>query len=233
MNISNSIEKMIEEKVEREVQKRLKEEKTNRARGDNSENTDQEISRRSFLKKIGAGAAGLGALTLLPNASALNVRSNNGFQVYGGSNTKFFDVNSGGPINVENTDLSIVGNGSLETGTIVSNSTSSHKNIPYNKQADFSNTNWNDVISITGDGVVGEVTIMCPDKSGNRGGITKAYFVHRDTTLVDQKLMASYKGFSTRWDSNTLQVQPDKGDTNTYSIMIRTSGRSGNINFHI
>ena len=65
------------------------------------------VSRRNFLKKLGAGAIGIGALTISP-ASALDIRSNN-LNFYGADNNKELEITDGGPINM-NTEVAINSN---------------------------------------------------------------------------------------------------------------------------
>jgi hypothetical protein len=80
------------------------------------------ISRRSFLKKLGVGVAGLSTLSLAP-ASALNIRSN-GLTFYGGENSET-------DLNVDNSgNLTLHGDLTDENGNTIWNSTSSE--IPSN-----------------------------------------------------------------------------------------------------
>lgn len=81
---------------------------------DESENSeeqeDEQVSRRDFLKKLGAGAAGIGALSL-PGVSAFDIKSSDGLEVFE-SGTKYLDVQPGGPVEVNNTGLTITGSAS-------------------------------------------------------------------------------------------------------------------------
>jgi len=98
------LEEIIEQKVEERVDKRVKEElEKHGIDKTKSSESNEDLSRRSFLKKLGASAIGLGALSI-PSASALNFRSDN-LQFYGGkgeSNIEF-KVDSIGNITASNT----------------------------------------------------------------------------------------------------------------------------------
>jgi len=113
-------EERFEELIERvkdleEENKQLKKRLKNRSEDTDSEKLDNKLSRRSFLKKLGAGAVGLGALGLSPAASQLKLSKNGLFTDTGlgltDSGSEYFKVNSGGPVEVKNTDLRLpVGN---------------------------------------------------------------------------------------------------------------------------
>lgn len=72
------IREIIEQEVEQRVEKRVQEELEKRGVKEKTKsevrNSDSKISRRQFLKKAGLGAAGLGALSILPSASALDIK---------------------------------------------------------------------------------------------------------------------------------------------------------------
>jgi hypothetical protein len=87
----------LKELIDERVEQRLKHEKQ-----EQETRKENQVSRRNFLKKIGAGALGLGALTL--PTSALNLRSNN-LQYYGGENETDveFEIDSNGNISAHNT----------------------------------------------------------------------------------------------------------------------------------
>lgn len=111
-SLDEKLEKLVEEKVEKRVEERVQEELEKRGVEDQNAESQEEsneedngVSRRNFLKKIGAGAIGLGALSLSP-ASALNMRSND-FTFYGADNTEEFQINDGGPVEVRNADLNL------------------------------------------------------------------------------------------------------------------------------
>lgn len=87
--LPENIEELIEEKVEKRVQEELE----RRESQTKAENNDNHISRRRFIKKAGVGALGLGALSLLPSASALDVRSSTGLEVFDDGN-EFLQVQS-------------------------------------------------------------------------------------------------------------------------------------------
>jgi len=98
-------------KLENEIGK-LQEKQTNDAKDKVNE---KKISRRDFLKKLGAGALGLGALSLSPT-SALDIKDKYGLQVYDDTNTQYFDVKPGGPVKVKNTSLQLPKGESFEDG---------------------------------------------------------------------------------------------------------------------
>ena len=121
----------LEEKVEKlasrveeleEENRKLKQHIKDKSTEDNSnEDKEQEISRRSFLRKLGAGAVGLGALSLAPAASKLTI-TDSGIEGSSGLNfldsgSQYFKVNSGGPVEVQNTDLRIPTGNSIEDGS--------------------------------------------------------------------------------------------------------------------
>jgi len=58
------------EKENQELRKELRKLRTRRKNQDNENKSQEKISRRDFLKKIGLGAAGLGAASMIPSASA-------------------------------------------------------------------------------------------------------------------------------------------------------------------
>lgn len=81
------LERIVEKKVKKRVDERLGEAKgSDRERGDAASG----VSRRSFLKKLGAGAIGLGALGL-SSAAGFNVRSND-LQVFADNGDTDFQV---------------------------------------------------------------------------------------------------------------------------------------------
>ncbi len=99
--------KRLEEIIERKVEERVS---SNKKTGDER---SEEVSRRGFLRKIGAGALGFGVLSL-PAASAFNIRSSDALEVYSNGN-KYFDVEPGGPVKTNNADLQV--DGQLTAGT--------------------------------------------------------------------------------------------------------------------
>lgn len=117
---AEKLSEIIKEEVDRRVQERVKNKENKEGVND-----EDEISRRSFLKKIGAGAAGLGAASLIPGASAYDIRSSDGLEVFD-SNGKYFDVNPGGPVTVQNTALSVSKNIQTTGGTTIWDSSNSY-----------------------------------------------------------------------------------------------------------
>lgn len=95
----------LKELIDERVEKRLKEEKQKQRKTSDKE----KVSRRDFLKKLGAGALGLGALSL-PSVSAFDVRADS-FDVFTGTGendlTKYLGVSQGGPVNIQNTNLDL------------------------------------------------------------------------------------------------------------------------------
>ncbi len=83
------LEKLVERKVEERLKERLEQETV-----ENSKNSEDGISRRGFLKKLGAGAMGLGAVSF-SSVSALTLSKNsirnNGQSISSGG---LFDLNS-------------------------------------------------------------------------------------------------------------------------------------------
>lgn len=100
-NLEETLEKIVDQKVEEKLNEKQKD--TDNTRKESKE--DSAISRRSFLKKLGAGAAGLGAASLIPSASALDVKDSNGLRVYSGG-TEYLDA-SGNPVEIKNASLKI------------------------------------------------------------------------------------------------------------------------------
>ena len=100
------LEELIDRRVEKRVQEELDKRENNETNSEqDTENQDNSISRRNFLKKLGAGAIGLGALSLSP-ASALNIRSDN-LEFFSGPDTSVsdFSVDSAGNIGLSGSDI--------------------------------------------------------------------------------------------------------------------------------
>lgn len=128
------LEKIIEEKVEQRVQEELK--KRERGQTDTSgENKSEQMSRRNFLKRLGLGAAGAGALTLLPSASAFNIKSSNPIQYFNSSrdSNPNFKINQTGDINARDADLNQIIASRIEAGSELkiptSNSTNNNNQV--------------------------------------------------------------------------------------------------------
>jgi len=102
---ADKLESLIERKVEEKVKSVVGE---NREEKNKAKKQTGGVSRRGFLKKLGASAIGLGALSLSP-VSSYNIRSSDALEVYN-SGTKYFDVNPGGPVEVLNSQLKVKGN---------------------------------------------------------------------------------------------------------------------------
>jgi hypothetical protein len=113
------LDKLVEQKVEektREIRKenrRLKEEiaglKEERLQQDSKSTSSNKMDRRGFMKSLGVGAAGLGALALTPGASALDIRSDD---------LSFYNQASGGlQLEVDSSgNLDLHGNNIQSTG---------------------------------------------------------------------------------------------------------------------
>ncbi|MFT4892742.1 MAG: hypothetical protein ACI8Z7_000530 [Candidatus Nanohaloarchaea archaeon] len=88
-------EEELEKLVEKKVEERFEEEREY----DQSGRKKSSMNRRQFLKKLGAGTLGLGALSLAPT-SALNIRSN-GLTFYGGNSSGTdLDVDNSGNVSL-------------------------------------------------------------------------------------------------------------------------------------
>lgn len=123
----------LEEKVESQ-QSRIEELESQLSREKETADTEeQKVSRRGFLKKLGLGAAGIGALSLAPAASKLTI-SNSGITKDGGQS--FWHEGNLVPSNYLKLDgsNSMTGSLSLNGNDIVDNSTtiwdSSNSYIP-------------------------------------------------------------------------------------------------------
>lgn len=77
---SEKLNKLIEQKVEEKIESKLKQKKKEEEKGQK-----EEVSRRGFMKKIGAGALGLGALSISP-VSAYDIKSSHGLEVWSEGN---------------------------------------------------------------------------------------------------------------------------------------------------
>lgn len=98
--LNEIIEEKVEEQVEEEVEKKVKEKIANQAKP--NKNTTDKLSRRDFLKKIGTGAAGLGALAMIPGSSAFNIRTSNPLNYYGNNqNNPNFSVQPDGTLQTQ------------------------------------------------------------------------------------------------------------------------------------
>ncbi|MBC5792496.1 MAG: twin-arginine translocation signal domain-containing protein [Nanohaloarchaea archaeon] len=108
------LEELIEKKVEERVEERVREEIEDEPQ---KNDVDEGISRRGFLKKLGAGALGFGAISL-PSVSALDIRSD-GLSYYGGQNSNLdFDIDNSGNVNLLGS-LSLGGNLKAKDGELI------------------------------------------------------------------------------------------------------------------
>lgn len=107
------VEKKVEEKIEEMVVDKVE-------HGDDSSG---ELSRRDFLKKLGTGAAGFGALAMIPGSSAFNIRTSNPLNYYGDNQTNpNFSVQPDGTLQAQSVkvdEVTISSTGPIkEVGTV-------------------------------------------------------------------------------------------------------------------
>ncbi len=121
MDLEEKVEELARkvEKLETE-KKELEEEVRQLKKEDKDNHVSNKISRRGFLKKLGAGAAGIGAMGLA-SASGLKL-TNNGISNDSGldfldSGTDYFKINKGGPVEIKNTDLRLDTGQAIENGS--------------------------------------------------------------------------------------------------------------------
>ena len=139
--LESSVESLKQDKEELSQQNRLLKKGIEKLKSSDKEIGREEtkentrMSRRSFLRKIGAGAIGLGALSLAPAAGKLTI-TDTGIEGSSGldfldSGSQYFKINDGGPVEVQNTDLRIPTGNSLEDGGGVNRVSfnSSHTNL--------------------------------------------------------------------------------------------------------
>lgn len=115
MGRNSEAQKDIQELIDQKINKRLKkqEERIKKLEEDNkklkevisekinnNEKSEQDISRREFLKKAGLGAAGLGALSLSPTAANLKITKNGIF----GSNSQNQEIKDVEKVNSTSVD---------------------------------------------------------------------------------------------------------------------------------
>jgi hypothetical protein len=83
--------------IDKKIETKIQEQNTDKPKTNN----DSEITRRNFLKKIGAGAGSLGILSLLPSTAAkLNIRDDT--DIYGNIDTNGNTItdSTGQPVNI-------------------------------------------------------------------------------------------------------------------------------------
>ena len=120
------VESLEEEKVElkkenSELRRQIEHIREQKLAEKAGEDETEEISRRSFLRKLGAGAIGLGALSLAPAASKLTI-TDTGIEGSTGldfldSGSQYFKINEGGPVEVTGTDLRLPTGNAIEDGS--------------------------------------------------------------------------------------------------------------------
>ena len=102
---SEELVQTLEQIIEQKVEERIRQKENQKIQ---EQQKKEEIDRRNFMKKIGAGALGLGAASLIPSASALDIKDSQGLTVHQDS-TEHLDVSSSA-VNVLNTVLQEQGN---------------------------------------------------------------------------------------------------------------------------
>jgi len=207
---NGKIEEIVEEKVEQKIGQKNKEIEKLRQKIQNlqkkeknqtlTSNTDKKVSRRNFLKKLGLGAAGLGALSLSPT-SALNIKDEN-LDVFTGTNNdnlqKYFSVKQGGPVQVKNTDLEIKGK------------TAATQNWVSNNYKNYTDSDASDAAPVKSvNGQTGDVTI-----DTNSSGTTSVNRPVGDTQNQDSNLTVGMKSFNS-FGGNVKGVQ---SGTNYYEF---------------
>jgi hypothetical protein len=119
----------LEEIVDKKVEKRLTQQETAHsepeAQGKTAQKeSDSSLSRRSFLKALGGGAAGLGAAAMIPSAAGLRINSDQGLSYYNSSsaNKSQFEVRPNGIL-----DAQQIGTDKNPVGSIHSETTNTEK----------------------------------------------------------------------------------------------------------
>ncbi len=227
MSIEEKLERLTEkiEKLEKENKriekqnKRIKqknqqlEKKIESKYKDRSEKGEKGLSRRGFLKKAGAGAAGLGALSLAPT-SALKI-TKNGIDSSSGiglqnSGSEYFKVNNGGPVEIKNTNLAF---GGSTNNKLIRNANDSTNAIQI-EQYSLSDT---ETVEPYNSGESG--LIMVHNDSANASALFMWYSGGATTEISDQRGQ-----FGTSEDSgNRIDVYVDSS-TNALTIKNNSGG---------
>lgn len=230
------LEKFVKDQQEtiQDLKSELKEEKMGPPGGKNQPNS---ISRRSFLKKLGAGAAGLGALSLAPAASQLKITKNGissdtGFNFFD-SGSQYFKINNGGPVEVKNTNLS------LNNGMIEKNDPGSGSDLFYapsnNTAKDFRQRMYT-YDSVTVDGTnkllhsenskTGIYIVKGQPSDGTSGGFTDIVVAQYKNTVIaggTERYNAPSRSYSagSTWE---FYINMSGGDFNNYDLTLHFIG---------
>lgn len=114
--MSNPSETDLESYV-KQLEKRIEQLEEEKQEPSSDTVSQQNVSRRKFLKTVAGGAAGLSALSLLPAASAFSLRSPTDFSFFGNSGSSAdFIVNANG--NLDLSGSSILNADSMTSNTI-------------------------------------------------------------------------------------------------------------------
>lgn len=106
--IEEKIKEEINQRIEKQIEERVEDSLVEKKLQNNSIN-DEKVSRREFLKKVGAAGIGAGALAFLPSASAFNIRTSNPLNYYGDNqDSPNFSVSSSGTVQAESVDVNSV-----------------------------------------------------------------------------------------------------------------------------
>lgn len=155
--IEERLDKLEKENREvREENKKLRKLIKQNTTSENTRSKSENVSRRQFLKKLGAGAIGLGAASLIPNVAGFDIKSSDGLEVWG-DGTKHLNVPPGGPVQIENANLDMAGNNINNAGSI---------NIDEINSADLANSTTGSVPTSQGDG-----TMMMEEVEGVPSGL--------------------------------------------------------------
>ncbi|MFP4038789.1 MAG: twin-arginine translocation signal domain-containing protein, partial [Candidatus Nanohaloarchaea archaeon] len=137
--LSQLIEQKIEEKVEKVTGQKTREKQEKKQE-------EKELTRRGFLKKLGAGTLGLGAMSLLPSVSAYDIKSSDGLQVWSDGD-ELIDASSA-PVEILDSNFRLPTGNAIEDGdgdsrieiedigTILTESDDSHSFRAYSSNAD-------------------------------------------------------------------------------------------------
>lgn len=156
--------------------------KIHRKQKEHKNQKKQKVSRREFLKKLGAGALGLGALSL-PGASALNVKTADSFDVFttstkGGTLGKGLTVDTNQNVSIPDGHLT------LATGHAIKDSSSQSRFTVDSDASRIFNPDGDEAIAMT----TGNHFILSPNNTSNvlefkdNVGVYRAMAYYPDTT---------------------------------------------------
>jgi len=229
-NLPEDLEELIEEKVEERFQNK-KEQFKREVKQELSEDEkperiqkDRDVSRRSFLKKLGAGALGLGALGLSP-VSSLKLTRND---VLKGGSPAFLDTSGSnvmrGSLSMNNNVITDLGDPSAPQDAATRGWTNSNFNLYTDSQARTAVDGAN--ISITGDAD----TVDGKDAS-QLGNVSLEYVQYSDSVSSTSSSTRTYSNidivlradisadsYSNEGAGATVKVYYKDGSTNRVSI---------------